>query len=124
MALRARLHFVDEVASTSTADVIDGSLLRPEALLLLQLLVEAEHGALASLHVACSAATCGIDEVGGRWCQFDTRGRPAGCLAVGDLVRLDAHGIASATTAGVDVGRADCRMRLGDVEIDHFDWLC
>jgi hypothetical protein len=47
--------------------VVDGCLLAPQALLLLQFLVEAEHGAFGLLHVTCAAATGGVDGIFGWW---------------------------------------------------------
>lgn len=58
--MRAWLHLVDEVACASTADVVDGSLLGAKALLLLEFLVEAEHGSFPlAVHVAGATAARG-----------------------------------------------------------------
>ena len=120
LALGAGLHLVNEVAGTSTADVVDGSLLGAEALLLLELLVEAEHGALLLAVDVAGAATAGGEEgVGGRRSELDAGCWARGGLAVGDVGGLDAGDVAGAATARVDVGAAYGWVRLGDVEGRH-----
>lgn len=66
VALSPGLHFVDEVAGAAAPNVVHGCLLAAQTLLLLQLLVEGEHGAFATLHVACAAAASGVHAVGWR----------------------------------------------------------
>jgi hypothetical protein len=120
LALRTGLHLVDEVARSTAANVVDGSLLGAQTLLLLQFLVEAEHGALLfTVHVACTAAARS-EVAGGRWWgQLDARCWATGGLAVGEVGGLDAGDVAGAAAAGVDVGAADGWVRLGDVEGRH-----
>lgn len=121
LALALGLHLVDVVAGATTADVVDRGLSRAKALLLLELLVKGEDGTLALLHVAGTATANGI-EVGGRGRgELDARGGSGGRVAGSDLRGLDAHGIASTAAARVDVGAADGWVRLGDVEVDHFE---
>lgn len=120
LALAAGLHLIDEVTGTTTADVVDGGLLRAKALLLLELLVEAEHGTLLlAVHVTSAAAARGEEGVGRRRSELDTGCRARGGLAVGDVGGLDAGDVASTATAGVDVGAAYGWVRLGDVEGRH-----
>jgi hypothetical protein len=128
LALAARLHLVDEVAGTAAANVVHGSLLGAETLLLLEFLVKAEHGAfLFAVHVACAAAARGEEGVGGRRSELDTGCWATGCGAVGEVVGLDTGYVAGTAAARVDVGATDGRVRLGDVEGDHFaclGWCC
>lgn len=124
LALALGLHLVDVVAGTATTDVVDGGLLGAEALLLLELLVEGEHGTLGLLHVAGTTTANGVDGVGGRRCELDARGRARGSLSRSDLRSLDAHGIASTAATRVEVVGADGGVRLSDTEVDHFECGC
>lgn len=120
LALTPRLHLVDEVAGTTTTDVVDGGLLAAQTLLLLELLIKAEHGAfLVGAHVASTTTSGGEVPVGGRRSELDTRCWACCCAAVGDLRRLDTSDVASTPTARVKV-RLGGRVRFGDVEVDHF----
>lgn len=120
LALGSGLHLVNEVAGTATADVVDGSLLGAEALLLLELLVEAEHGTLLlAVHVASAATARGEEGVGGRRSELDAGCWARGGLAVGDIGGLDAGDVTGAATARVDVGAAYGWVRFGDVEGRH-----
>lgn len=125
LALASGLHLVDKVAGTTTANVVDGGLLRAEALLLLEFLVKAEHGTLLlAVHVAGAAATRGEEGVGRRCGQLDARCWARGGRAVGEVGSLDAGNVASTATAGVDVRVSDRWVRLGDVEGRHFGGGC
>lgn len=121
VALRAGLHFINEVSCAAAADVIDGRLLAAEALLLLEFLVEAEHGTFPlAVHVSCSTAARGEVSVGGWRGELDARCWAGGGLAVGERLGRDAGYIASAAAARVDVRGADGGVGLGDVEGRHF----
>jgi hypothetical protein len=121
LALAAGLHLVNEVAGTAAANVVDGCLLRAQTLLLLELLVEAEHGALLlAAHVSSAAAARGEVVVGWGRRELDARRGASGGCAVGEVGGLDAGDVASSTAAGVDVGAADGWVRLCDVEGRHF----
>jgi hypothetical protein len=121
LALAAGLHLVNEVSGTAATDVVDGCLLRAQTLLLLELLVEAEHGALLlAAHVSGSAsARCEVAASRGRR-ELDTGGWATGGCTVGEVGGLDAGNVASSAAARVDVGAADGWVRLGDVEGRHF----
>jgi len=115
-------HLVDGVAGAAAADVVDGGGVLAQALLLGELLVEAEHGALLlAVDVAGAAAARGEVGVGGGRRELHEGGGPRGVAAVGDIGGVDAGGIASAAAARVDkVGGGDGWVRLGDVVGDHF----
>lgn len=107
--------------------MVHGCLLGTKALLLLEFLVEAEHGALlGGVHVACAATTGGEVRCGWRRNQLGARCWARGCWAVGEVVGLDAGNVASAATTGVDVGAAYGWVRLRDMEGNHFGigYLC
>lgn len=120
----AGVHLVDEVAGAAAADVVDGRLVLHHPALALQLLVEAEDGALALL-VEVAGATAAGEEVGvGRWSlQLDARCWASGVGAGGGLLRVDVDVVAGSTSPGVDVvGRGDGWVRLGDLVLSgHVD---
>lgn len=60
LARASGLHLVDKVAGSAAADVVNGSLLRAQTLLLLKLLIEAEDGAFRLPHVAGTATASGV----------------------------------------------------------------
>jgi len=65
LALATRLHLIDKIARATTANMVHGSLLGAQTFLLLQFLVEAEHGPLLlAVHVA-GAAAAGVNVGGG-----------------------------------------------------------
>ena len=102
--------------------MVDGSLLAAQTLLLLELLVEAEHGALlVGAHVSCAATARSKVACGRRRRELDARCWTCGGAAIGDLRSLYTGHVASATTTRVEVG-AGRRVRLCDVEVDHFDY--
>ena len=125
LPLATRLHLIDEVSRTSASNVVHGCLLGAQTLLLLEFLVEAEHGALALLHVAGAAAASRVEGAGGGCGELDARGGPAGGGACGEGAGGNAQSVAGAAAAGVDVGGFDRGVGLGDVEGWHFDggWL-
>lgn len=99
---RARVHFVDGVASTSPPDVVDGSCILRHAPLLRELLVEAENGALLlAVHIACAASTSHEVGICGRWVESDARGRSGGIGTGSDILRIDFGDVACAASAGV-----------------------
>ena len=120
------VQLVDQVASTATANVVDGGGVLPEAFLLGEFLVEAEHGALLlEVDIAGTAAARGEETVRRGRSELDAGGRARSITSVGHVLGVHAGDIASSTTAVVDVGGRDGRVRLGDVVGDHFDrnWL-
>ncbi len=101
--------------------MVHGGLLRAQTLLLLEFLVEAEHGALlVHAHVAGTAAARGKVAAGGRRSELDARCWSSGGAAVGDIRGVDTGYVASSAAARVEVGFGG-GMRLGDVEVDHFE---
>lgn len=71
------LALLDEVASSAAANVVDGGSVLPETLLLDELLVKGEHGALLlAVDVAGATTAAGEESVGGRGAELD-----AGCWA-------------------------------------------
>lgn len=123
LALAPGLHLINEVSGAATADVVDGGLLAAQALLLLEFLVKAEHGALlVCAHVASTATTRGKVAGGRRKSELGARCWAGSCAAVGNLRGLDAGYIASTAATRVEVGLGGW-VRLGDVEVDHFDCL-
>lgn len=92
-----------------------------QTLLLFEFLVEAEHGALlVCAHVTGTATTGGKVAVRGRRSELGAGCWACCCAAVGDLRGLDASNVAGTSTARVEVGLGG-GVRLGDVEVDHFD---
>jgi len=116
---------VNFVSSTTTADVVDRRRVLHQALLLRELLVEAEDGALL-LAMKVSRAATAAHEVGVGWRRRELAdgGRACGIGAGGDGRGVDAGDVAGAATAGVVVvaGR-DGGMRLGDLVGGHLGGL-
>lgn len=123
-ALGSGVEFVDQVASTAAANVVDGSGVLTETLLLGEFLVEAEHGAFRfAVHVTGSTAAGGEESIGWRRSELDEGGRARGIGTRGHVLRVDASSIASAATAGiVVVGGGDGWVRLGDVVGKHLEF--
>jgi len=119
------VEFIDQVSSAATADVVDGSGVLAETLLLGKFLVEREHSAfLLAVHVACSTAARGVEGVGWRRSELDQRGWTGGIRARGHVLWVDASGITgTATSRIVVVGGRDGWVRLGDVVGRHFELL-
>jgi hypothetical protein len=111
-----------EVASTTTADVVDGCCIFLADTLAGELLVEAEYGTLgAGVHVAGATAAARVDAA--RRLVAMGRDGAAGGSSRSALGRVDAAVVASATTATVDVvGGRDGRKRLSD-GVAHGDCL-
>src|SRR5690242_20896386 len=86
LALTSGLHLVDEVTGTATANVVDRSLLAAKTLLLLELLIKTEHGALfVGAHVTSTTTPRGEVAGGGRRSKLDARRWACCCAAVGDF---------------------------------------
>lgn len=99
--------------------MIDRGLLAAQTLLLLELLIEAKHGALlVGTHVSCAATARSKVACGGRGGELDARCWACGGAAIGYLRSLYTGNIASATATRVEVGIGR-RVGLGDVEVDH-----
>jgi len=119
----SRSPVVDFVACTAAADVVDGCGVLHEALLLGELLVEAEDGALLLVVHVASTATAG-SEVGIGWGSAKLGGG-SGTLSVGaggDVHRVDSGDVAgSAAAVACIVGRWDGWVWLGDAVVArHF----
>ena len=119
--------FGGEVAGAAATNVVDGSGVLAQALLLGELLVEAEHGALLlAVHVAGAAAAGGEEGVGGWWGQLDARGGSRGGWPCGEGRVRDACLVSGAAAAVVDgcAGLGDGGVGLGDVVGEgHFGGL-
>lgn len=93
----------DEVAGTAAANVVYGGRVLPQALLLGELLVEREDGALLfAVHVAGAAAAGGEVAIRGRRGELDAGGRTAGSCTVGDFLGIHASDVPGAAAAVVD----------------------
>lgn len=121
LTLALGLHLIDKVAGTTTANVVDGGLLAAQTLLLLELLVKAEHGALLVCAHVTSATATRSKVAGGRGSSKLDAGCWARCVtAVGKLRGCNASDVSCTAAARVKV-RLGGGVRLCDVEVDHFD---
>lgn len=120
-SLGARVRLIDEVASSATADVVDGCGALPQALLLSKFLVEAEHGAfLLAVHVASAATARSEESVWWRSGDLNARSGSSGIRALGNFLGVHAGCVASTATSGiVVVGGGDGRVGFGDVVGRH-----
>lgn len=113
---------INQVASATTANVVDRGGVLTETLLLGKFLVEAEHGTFAlAVDISGSTSASGEVGVGGRRSELDARGRASGGAAVSYILGVDAGHVAGSTAARVvDICGGGRWVRLGDVEGDHF----
>jgi len=116
------MHLIDEVAGSATTNVIDGSSVLAEALLLGQFLVEAEHGALLlAVNVAGAATARGKEGVGGRRREREERSRSGRIGTSSGRLGVHTGDITGAAPTGVvDVGGRDGGVWLGDL----VGWHC
>lgn len=115
------MHLVDEIAGSTTADVVDRGCVLSQALLLGQLFIKAEHGALLLAVDVASTATAGGEESIGRWRrERKERGRTGGSGTGSRGLGVDAGDVASSSPARVvDVGGRNGGVRLGDLVARH-----
>ena len=111
------MKLVDEVACTAATNVVNGSLVLHHLALALELLIEAEDGALLlAVDVAGTTTACGEVGTGRVARDLDARGRARGSLAVGEGGGINVAHIAGAAATAVDVvGLGDRGVGLSEV---------